>query len=69
MIHNHSAANAKAPTTRPNLDDFAAWLMAGDNALIALWSLAKMLVINATNIRPADRRGFNPDQNFGMARA
>src|SRR5579864_135008 len=68
VIHDHAVADNKAPTTRPHFDDFAAWLMACDDSLIALRSLAKMLVIYAADIGTADRGGLNPDQNFGMAR-
>src|SRR5579864_1104437 len=69
VIHDHAVADFKAPATLSHLDDFAAWLMAGDNSLVTFGSLAEMLVINAADIGTADRGGLNPDQNFAVVRA
>ena len=61
-------AGLEAPAARSGLHDLAAGLMTRNCALISLRALAEMFVINAANIRPADRRGLHAQQNFSMTR-
>jgi hypothetical protein len=55
MVYNHPVADPKTPATRPSGYNLAARLMAGNNSLIALRPIAQVLVIDASDIRTADR--------------
>ena len=59
VIHNHAVARLETAATLARSHNLAAWLVPGDYALVAFRSLAQMLVINAADIRPADRRGLH----------
>jgi hypothetical protein len=69
VIHNHPFAQPEAPAAVPDLLDLAAWFMSGDNALVSLWPFAKVLVIDATDIGTANRRGLDSEQNLTVPRA
>src|ERR1019366_995202 len=51
----------------PHRDDLAARLVAGYNALVPLGPLAEMLVVDASNVRSADRGGLDPQEDLAVA--
>jgi hypothetical protein len=55
MVYNHAVANSKPPAPRASGYNLTARFMTGDNPLIAFRPFAQMLVINASDIRTADR--------------
>ncbi|OPZ66199.1 MAG: hypothetical protein BWY83_02949 [bacterium ADurb.Bin478] len=70
VIDDYPVAFLKSPTARTNPGDLSARLVPGDHpALIALHAFAQMLVINAANVRPADRRGFHLDKRLAVSRS
>ena len=61
VVNDDAVAFLEAPATRAGLDDLPAGLMSGDHAaLLALGTLAKVLVVDGTDIRAADRRCLGP---------
>jgi hypothetical protein len=66
MIDDYAVADAKTPTTRTDFYDLPTGFMAGDYTLISFWPLAEMLVVNAANVRTADRRDLHPEEHFAV---
>src|SRR5208337_5608175 len=68
VIDNDAIARFEAAAAFAHGHNLAAWLVPGDHALVTLGALAKMFVINAANVGPADGRRFHSQQNFPMTR-
>src|ERR1035437_4310330 len=66
MVDDNPIAHIEASAARAHFDDLATGFVAGDHALIPLRPLPKMFVINGANIRAADCRSFDPEQNLAM---
>jgi len=69
VVNDDPIARLESSAARACLNYLPAWLMASDYTLISLWSLAKMLMINSTDILTAYRRCLDGDENFSMTRA
>src|SRR5215471_9143279 len=67
VIHDHALALAEPPAAGTGLDNLPARLVARDHALVALRTLAEMLVIDTPDIRPANRRRLHAQQHFAVA--
>jgi hypothetical protein len=69
VIDDYSIAGFEPAAARTALDDLPAWFVTGNGSLIALRALAKMLVIDATDIRSTDCGCFHTKKHFAVARS
>src|SRR3954471_6566437 len=68
VVDHDAIADRQALRLGTERDHLAAWLAAGDDALVCLGSRPKMLAIDRANVAAADRRGAHPDEHLAPSR-
>ena len=69
VVDDDAVAHLEAPAARAGGHDLPARLVARDHArLVALGPLAEVLVVDAADVRAADRGALGPDQHFAVSR-
>jgi hypothetical protein len=68
MVHNGTVASFEPSASWTGLNNLPCRLMAGNDPLVAFWSLTKMLVINASNVGAANSRCLDAQKNLAMTR-
>jgi hypothetical protein len=67
VINDHAIAGLEAAAALAGSNYLAAWLVAGDHALVSFGTFAEVLVIDAANVGAADGGGFDAEQHLSVA--
>jgi hypothetical protein len=68
VVHKNAIASLEPATPQAGLHDQPGGLVAGNDSLVAFRALAKVLMVDATDIGAADGRCFYLEQNLAMPR-